>query len=334
MLPLLLCPALNAVARGTPPILGLNKAKLMFGRGTAGGARAAYLMAVNAAIADMVPAEERTAVFGKLGAFVQASFMVGMFSAGEVTKRFSPKVAYTIAAAVSIVSFVLMYFGMTETLEKKTPFKAPNPFSFVDLLNPRSIYNKTTAYAGGKLAVVLGLQKGTGEPGLTDAKNLYNRSVVGWDDAQRGNFLAFEGLAMMVANGLTGRVVKAIGPQVNFFAGSLLKMAQYLIMGVTKSGSVLYATLPLAIPLETSQSVTSALTAIADETGCGQGRLSGDVQNMQAVVKIIMPIVYGRLFAYGLSRGLGGLAHFFYVGAWGLSMLVYATVPRKYQGSR
>ena len=101
MLPLLLCPALNAVARGTPPILGLNKAKLMFGRGTAGGARAAYLMAVNAAIADMVPAEERTAVFGKLGAFVQASFMVGMFSAGEVTKRYSPKVAYTIAAAVA-----------------------------------------------------------------------------------------------------------------------------------------------------------------------------------------------------------------------------------------
>ena len=64
-----------------------------------------------------------------------------------------------------------------------------------------SVYNQTTAYAGGKLAVVQGLQKGTGEPGLTDAKNLYNRSVVGWDDAQRGNFLAFEGLAMMVANG-------------------------------------------------------------------------------------------------------------------------------------
>ena len=95
MLPLLLCPLLNAVARGTPPVLGLSKAKLMFGRGTAGGARAAYLMAVNAAIADMVPAEERTAVFGKLGAFVQASFMVGMFSAGEVTKRYSPKVRLT-----------------------------------------------------------------------------------------------------------------------------------------------------------------------------------------------------------------------------------------------
>lgn len=333
MLPLLLCPALNGIARFTPPVLGLSKAKLMFGRGTAGGARAAYLMAVNAAIADMVPAEERTAVFGKLGAFIQASFMVGMFSAGEVTKRYSPKVAYMISGVVSAISLVLMYFGMTETLPEKAPFKAPNPFSFVDLLNPRSIYNKTTAYSGGKLAVVLGLQKGTGEPGLTDAKNLYNRSVVGWDDAQRGNFLAFEGLAMMVANSLTGRVVKAIGPSVNFFAGSILKMAQYLVMGLTKSGSVLYATLPLAIPLETSQSVTSALTAIADETNCGQGRLSGDVQNMQAVVKIIMPIVYGRLFAYGLSRGLGGLAHFFYVGAWGLSMLVYATVPRKYQGS-
>ena len=39
---------------------------------------------------------------------------------------------------------------------------------------------------------------------------------------------------------------------------------------------------------------------------------------------------YGRLFAYGLSRGLGGLAHFVYVAAWGLSMIVYSTVPGKY----
>ena len=164
---------------------------------------------------------------------------------------------------------------------------------------------------------------------------------------------------MFGRSGLTGRVVKAIGPQANFFGGSVLKMAQYLTMGLTKSGSVLYASLLLAVPLETSQSVTSALTAIADETGCGQGRLSGDVQNLQvrltsaflpchslshthlkspcaaqAVMKIVMPLVYGRLFAYGLSRGLGGLAHFFYVGAWALSMLVYATIPKKYQGSR
>ena len=28
------------------------------------------------------------------------------------------------------------------------------------------------------MAVVVGLQKGTGEPGLTDAKNLYNRTVL------------------------------------------------------------------------------------------------------------------------------------------------------------
>ena len=42
--------------------------------------------------------------------------------------------------------------------------------------------------------------------------------------------------------------------------------------------------------------------AVADETGCGQGRLAGDVQNLQALLKIAFPIIYGRLFAYGLSR--------------------------------
>jgi len=33
----------------------------------------------------------------------------------------------------------------------------------------------------------------------------------GWDDAQRGIFLAFEGLGMTVANSLTGRAVKLLG---------------------------------------------------------------------------------------------------------------------------
>ena len=154
MLPLVLCPALNAIARGTPPVLGLSTAKLMFGRGTAGGARAAYLMAVQAAIADIVPAEDRTAVLGKLGAFVQASFMIGMFSAGEVTKRYSPRVAYIIASSVSLVALVLMAFGMKETLPAPKPFTAPNPFSFIDLLKPNSIYNKTTNCAARKLALV------------------------------------------------------------------------------------------------------------------------------------------------------------------------------------
>ena len=34
----------------------------------------------------------------------------------------------------------------------------------------------------------------------------------------------------------------------------------------------------------------------------------------------------------GRVQNLAGLAHFVYVAAWGLSMLVYATVPKKYLG--
>ena len=61
-------------------------ATLIFGRATAGGAKAAYFAAVKASIADFVPADDRTAVLGKLGAFQQASFMVGSFSAGAITQ--------------------------------------------------------------------------------------------------------------------------------------------------------------------------------------------------------------------------------------------------------
>ena len=50
----------------------------------AGGARSAYYTAVKAAIADVIPEGDRTAALGQLGAFMQASFMVGMFSAGNL----------------------------------------------------------------------------------------------------------------------------------------------------------------------------------------------------------------------------------------------------------
>ena len=35
-----------------------------------------------------------------------------------------------------------------------------------------------------------------------------------------------------------------------------------------------------------------------------QGRLSGDVQNLQALLKSVFPLVYGRLFAWGQARRL------------------------------
>ena len=229
MLPLLTMPMLTAVARGTPPALGCTMATLIFGRATSGGSKAAYFTAVKASIADCVPSERRTAVLGKLGAWQQASFMVGMFSAGAVTQYYGPRLAYIISSASATLATLVMWFGMSETLTQPVPFKAPNPFSFVELLQSNSIYNKTTAGAAGKLALVLGLQKGTGEPGLTDAKNLINRSAIGWDDAQRGNFLALEGLAMMVANALTGKMVNKLGTRLNLMLGGSCKIVQYLL---------------------------------------------------------------------------------------------------------
>ena len=70
-----------------------------------------------------------------------------------------------------------------------------------------------------------------------------------------------------------------------------MDMDRYVIMGLARAGSTVYATLPLAVPFEASQSVDAALTAVADETGCGQGRLSGDVQNLQALLKSIFPLI-------------------------------------------
>jgi DHA1 family tetracycline resistance protein-like MFS transporter len=332
MVPLLLCPALNAVARGTPPMVGVSSATLMFGRGVAGGARAGYFTAVKAAIADIVPAQERTAVLGRLGAFQQGSFMVGMFSAGVVCHHFGPRLCYIISSSVSVVALTLMAFGMRETLTSPKQFTPPNPFSFFELLSSSSIYNRRTGGAARKLALVLGLQKGTGEPGLTDAKNLYNRAAVGWNDAQRGNFLAIEGMCMLIANAMTGRVVHLLGATTNLYLGCACKVAQYITMGLTSSARLICATLPLAIMFEASQSVDAALTTVADETQCGQGRLSSDVQNLQAAMKAVFPIVYGRLFRWGNPRGVPGLAYFVYCFAWLLSMGIYATVPSKYRG--
>ena len=331
-LPLLLCPAMNCVARAAPPCLGASQASLLFGRGVSGGMRASYFAAVKAAIADVVPEAQRTAALGNLGAFMQASFMVGMFSAGAMTKRYSPATAYVTSAAVSLAALALTFLGVSETLpaEERREFAAPQPFSCGDLLRGDSIYNKSTQGAGRKLAVVVGLQKGTGEPGLTDAKNMYNTAVLGWDVQQRGLFLATEGMAMMVASANTGRAVQLLGKRLNFFLGSVFKALQYIVMGLTRSGQAVYGVLPLALPLEATMSVDAALTNLADEVGCGQGRLAADVQNLQALLKIVFPIVYSWLFAWGHSRGLSGLPHFLYAGAWLVSMPIFASLPKKY----
>ena len=74
-------------------------------------------------------------------------------------------------------------------------------------------------------------------------------------------------------------------------------------------------------------SVETALTKHADAAGIGQGMLQGQLANMVAVIKIIMPPIYLQSYKFGMARGIPGMPFFLYSLYFMLNAGLLLTVP-------
>lgn len=76
--------------------------------------------------------------------------------------------------------------------------------------------------------------------------------------------------------------------------------------------------------------VVARLTAVGARQGFGQGALQGDRQNLHSLIKVLGPMLYGWLFAFGCGRQLPSLPFLFSAavgfGAWLLILLTPRSV--------
>ena len=239
-----------------------------------------------------------------------------------------------LAASVASLLSGLALASVPETLKgprAKFSLKSANPFGFIGLLSPRSEYNRKTGGAIRRLSCVYTLQK-TVWPGLNEQIHVYTKANLAWQPADFARYMTLVGVGHMIGNKLTGPTLQLFGPRTHTHVANVAFASMFALIGSAHFG---FGTRQvhigqvlgwLAVPHAVCE---TAISLHADAAGLGQGQLQGDVGNFIALIKVFVPMLYGRAMAIGAARDVPGAAIFTASGWWLISSVLYGLCTKK-----
>ena len=218
------------------------------------------------------------------------------------------------AAGAALCAAASAATQMPETLpppskDAKTPRKGGgsiNPLNFLQL------FNKT--YRLGVLTVVSALAD-VAEFTFDIENHLY--IAVGMDARLIGLFAMCNGFTSILAGGVAKRLIPALGPAGYTLIANCCAAASMLVKSFARTPLALFSSLipytfgPMGIR---SSCVNSLHTAEATAAGLAMGELVAARANFFTLLKMVIPLAYARLYAYGqrlpflFAAGLIGLA--------------------------
>lgn len=268
----------------------------------------AFFNPMGAALQDLFasqPMEKIGGVGAKMGAFFGLGFAFGPLLGSKLGggKAFAASAVMFAATAVSIQS------GFEETLPadkvKEFDITAINPFSFVKLFSTRAMAQLSSTVAFGSFAEYANIY---------DINFLFMKSVMGYGQEEVGKFAAGFGVTQ-IGGGIMGKsLIAKLGTRTHTLLSNMAYIAGFGLLGAAKSGKQLVlALLCLMFGHQRSSYPSTLLAEHATKTGMGRGEIAGATANFLAVLKIIAPSAYGRVFAWATSggRNMPGLPYFF-----------------------
>jgi len=243
-------------------------------------------------IADVTPAEQRAAVFGKVGAAFGLGFIFGP-AIGGLLGGIDPRLPFWVAAGLSLCNALYGLFVLPESLppERRSPFrwKSANPLGAVQLLS------SNTKLAG--MAIVAFCAE-VAHVALSATFVLYASYRYEWDQTTVGLALAFVGFCTTVVQGfLVGPAVKRLGERRSQVIGYLGGAAGFLIYALAPTGALFW----IGIPVMTLWGIAKPATAGAMTrlvAPAQQGQLQGATTSMNSIAALIGPFLFTSIFAF------------------------------------
>jgi hypothetical protein len=125
-----------------------------------------------------------------------------------------------------------------------------------------------------------------------------------------------EAVGGFISGRCVGQMLELFGKRWAVVFGNIFSAAAWSAIGTAASTAQVLASTVLMFPFGVylRPSVETALTKHADAAGIGQGMLQGQLANMVAVIKIIMPPIYLQSYKFGMARGIPvpGMPFFLY----------------------
>ena len=242
-------------------------------------------------IADVTPKEKRAGAFGLIGVAFGLGFTFGP-AIGGLAGDVNPRLAFWIAAALSLANWLWGYFFVPESLpknqRKEFKLRRANPVGSLTLLRSHhELWRLTTiqflAYLAHKVFSVWAL--------YAIYRYAWSQGMIGMSLMMVGIFTA------AISGGLTGGMVKRFGERRTLYIGQFFGSSGMLIAGLAKTGAWLLASIPIIslwnISMPAAQSMMTHRVSERE-----QGELQGALQSMRSITFIIGPWLFLRIFGW------------------------------------
>lgn len=272
--------------------------------------------------ADIIPPEQRTKYFGWMSAVVGVGTVIGP-TLGGLLARFDYSAPMYFGATITLLNVVYGFFFMPESLDKnnrlkKITFVRLNPFT--QLVNVLSMKNLKRLLVS---AFLLWIPNGS----LQAVFSQFTMDTFSWKPALIGLMFSIIGVQDIISQGfIMPKLLKKLSDAQIAILGMVSEIIGYGLIAL----SALFSFYPLIIAgmfifgfgdSIFGPSFNGMLSKSADPSE--QGRIQGGSQSIQALARIIGPIIGGQIYV-----SLGHAAPAFM----GM-ILIAAAIPVLYKGT-
>jgi DHA1 family tetracycline resistance protein-like MFS transporter len=264
---------------------------LFLGRAISGLASSSFSTA-GAYIADVTPAEQRAAAFGKIGMAFGIGFILGPALGGWLGE-IDPRLPFWGAAALSLVNACYGFFVLPESLprDRRMAFswKRANPVgSLVLLRSHHELFGLAAVAFFGYLAHTV----------LPNVSVLYMGYRYGWGTATVGLTLAGVGVAVMIVQGGLIRPVTArLGLRTTLLVGLLSGTIGFSVYGLAPEGWIFCLAIPVmafwGLAGPAGQALMSRRVSSSE-----QGQLQGAMASINGLTGLMGPALFTQSFAH------------------------------------
>jgi DHA1 family tetracycline resistance protein-like MFS transporter len=242
-------------------------------------------------IADVTPKEKRAAAFGMIGVAFGVGFAFGP-ALGGLLSNFNPRLAFWVAAGLSLANWLWGYFFVPESLrpEQRKPFalRRANPVGSLVLLRSHpDLWRLATIQFLAYLA-----------HNAFSVWALYAIYRYAWDQLTIGISLMIVGVCTaVISGGLTGRMVKRFGERRTLYTGQFFGATGMFLAGLARTGAGYMASVPIISLWNMSMpAAQSMMTHRVSERE--QGELQGALGSMRSITFIIGPVLFSQVFSW------------------------------------
>lgn len=153
-------------------------------------------------------------------------------------------------------------------------------------------------------ATTLALQSAGMDTHLAEFRAVFATSVLGYDPAQVGRFMASLGVSRLVGGVLGARLIPKIGPD-RFTAMANFASALALCLFASARGSfqIAAAFVMLTLGQQRQTAVSARMYVFGPRLGMGAAEVTAANMNLMGLMRILTSMAYGNLFAWGTSNG-------------------------------